>query len=1158
MSKIKNKESKIPNPYEAVSHKTEWTCAAKIAEWINEIARDNNISIGQAEVENISVKTKKRADILIYESKGSEKILSVIECKQPFWDVYADELKQDALNKAFQWKTKYFATCNFRELIWWKTQESSNPTLTEAEQIVEKYKLSEIYDIDNIEHSRFREPIRKSLKEFIIRLYNIYYGKEPEPKHPIDEFLIFRLHEKIRVLSNFYIEIIEDKCHKDQKFAKDLQLWFHEQSWDFLWQTHDFGKAARQTAYLLVNKIIFYDLLQAKRPNELDPLDIPKDLTKGSLLQTILQGYFQQVLKIDYQTIYTTDFIDSIAFPDNAVLVDQIKELITFLKKYDFSSLGFDIIGRLFERLIPREERHNLGQYFTNADVIDLILKFCHRHEDDKVLDPSCGAGTFLVRAYQHKKLMNQSKGHEEILQKIWGNDIAKFPAHLATINLAIKDLSVDRNYPNILKEDFFALHVGDEGWDLPDNYRQRLASSLGGQERTITYPRWFDAIVGNPPYTRQEEIPEIGVNKLKLIDAALLYHNRPLANISKRAGIYAYFFVHAFKFLREGKYLGLIVSNSWMDVDYGKGLQEFFLRYFKIVAILESKVERWFDEADVNTSIIILQKCKDEKEKNENLVRFVYIKKPLKELFGITTENWDDEINRLKKIESFRKTILGHSELYENDDFRIYPKQQKELWIEGFDEEENKYAGAKWGKYLRAPDIFFRILEKGKNIFVPLKSIAKVRFGIKTGANEFFYLTEEEIKQKGIEKEFWMHKSKKGKWIPNYVIKSPRESNAFYLKTNSSKYRVLNINKEKSKLKGTNVLEYIKHGESLGFQNRETCNKRNLWYNLNLIKPAPILFGMIHAYRHIIFYNEENNIYADHNLFEILPYNSSYTKYVCASLFYTFSILAKEILGRTYGGGSGPVKTEGIDIKQIPILNPAILSKKILTKIDNAFDNLKNHPILEIFEEFNSASDDKFYIDKINLERRKLDKIFLEDILNLSREEQEELYFNVLESVSSRKERAQSTGDQKKIKEGIDIVGFVDNIIEKIGENILGKFYKEQILSLPILKTVTLPQNATDIKVQNSLLGWQLFYGKNYIECKSESEAEYLKIFLEAGFEEVKIPKEEKKIKLLLSELKPLKENIDEVLSTYLNSIINNKIKEQIKHLVWQRINEM
>lgn len=107
-------------------------------------------------------------------------------------------------------------------------------------------------------------------------------------------------------------------------------------------------------------------------------------------------------------------------------------------------------------------------------------------------------------------------------------------------------------------------------------------------------------------------------------------------------------------------------------------------------------------------------------------------------------------------------------------------------------------------GKYLRAPEIFFTILEKGKELFVPLKEVADVRRGFTTGANEFFYLTEEEIKGWVIEKEFWMHEDENGDWIPNYVIKSPRECKSIVVDSGDLKYRVLMIHEDKKELKGT------------------------------------------------------------------------------------------------------------------------------------------------------------------------------------------------------------------------------------------------------------------------------------------------------------------------------------------------------------------
>lgn len=167
MSRIKNKKVKLPGAFDSESHKTEWTCAAKLAEWINEIAKERNIPVGITEVETKTKSSGKRSDIIIYETPRNVKVFCVIECKQPFWDVFNEELKQDALKKSFQRKAPYFCTCNFKKLIWWNTEKASNPTLTEEQQIIGKYNLSEIENLDEIENVRFREPIRRELEKII-------------------------------------------------------------------------------------------------------------------------------------------------------------------------------------------------------------------------------------------------------------------------------------------------------------------------------------------------------------------------------------------------------------------------------------------------------------------------------------------------------------------------------------------------------------------------------------------------------------------------------------------------------------------------------------------------------------------------------------------------------------------------------------------------------------------------------------------------------------------------------------------------------------------------------------------------------------------------------------------------------------------------------
>lgn len=1043
-------KAKIPSPFEAVAHKTEWTATAILMHWMRNIIQKQNLGLGMPDVETIGA-DKKKPDLVIYESPSSENVLCLIEAKPPYYDVFnEEELKEPARGKATKRKAKYFALTNFKKLVWFST-EKVNSMRPEEEQIVDKYNLSAIEDLNDIEQTKYSDPIKKGLEDFLSELHAVHTGKKAEPKHAIDEFLVYRLQEKIHVLSSYYQRIIENESHTDHAFAKKLAKWFVDQGWSFAWQASDFGKAARQTAYLLINKILFYNLLQAKRPGELDPLEIPEGLTKGEVLQKTLQGYFDQILKIDYETIYTTDFIDAVAFPDSIEVVKEIRELVSVLRKYDFSKLGYDVIGRIFEHLIPQDERHTLGQYFTSPDVVDLILRFCVQHEDDKVLDPACGAGTFLVRAYQHKRLMNQHKSHEAILETLWGNDVAKFPAHLATINLAINDLGVDKNYPNILQEDFFALLVGEEGFD-PAKWRKARAKTLGLAEREVTYPRWFDAIVGNPPYTRQEEIaemsPEDAEYKENLIEKALLdLKGKKIAEIGKRAGIHVYFFVHGMKFLKEGGHFGFIVSDSWLDADYGKGLQEFFLNNYKIIAVIESKVERWFEEADINTCIVILQKCKDKKQRYENRVRFVYLKKPLRHFIPPAQNMWEKQVKRLDAIDDLRKTILFHNDLYENEDLRIFPRIQKELWQEGFDQEEKKYVGAKWGKYLRAPAIFFTILGKGKGKLVPLREVAKVHRGFTTGADPWFYVedTGESLGASGVKQiadKLGYHGATKNlryiksgddtKWLLERqylypVIRNPDEYGCIIINVKSVKDSVVFIGD--TDLKGKLVEKYVLHGQTKAYQMGKgrsmipsetgTCASRTHWYQLPDVKPARLLwqkaFDICH--RH---YLASEPVLANQRFYPIYPNEDENTEVIAA--FLNSALVSLNLEFQRAAMGLGAIEATVEEVRQILVVNPKVVATSTRKKLSKELAKLGKREIGSVFEELGAPSPEDVSLDKVKPDRRELDRIIMGEVLGLTDEEQLEVYRAVVDLVKSRVEKAQSFGKKTQSREGIDV----------------------------------------------------------------------------------------------------------------------------------------
>ena len=207
--------------------------------------------------------------------------------------------------------------------------------------------------------------------------------------------------------------------------------------------------------------------------------------------------------------------------------------------------------------------------------------------------------------------------------------------------------------------------------------------------------------------------------------------------------------------------------------------------------------------------------------------------------------------------------------ERHSTPEHRIFPISQRDLLEEGSDDTapRAKYTGDKWGgKYLRAPDIYWTILEKGKDKLVRLGDVAEVRFGIKTGANKFFYLDDQKIQEWGIEEEFL-----------KLVIKSPRECRSILIDPSQLKFKLFMCGADRTDLAGTAALEYIEWGESEGFDQRPSCKSRRLWYSIRrrLEFPYPFIFPAKVGERMLVLNNMRNNlrrVFEDKKLYGITP----------------------------------------------------------------------------------------------------------------------------------------------------------------------------------------------------------------------------------------------------------------------------------------------
>ncbi len=471
---------------------------SQVVAWLNEAISQGTypfeIATSEASLKISSSKTN-YPDIQIWLNRASGTGFCGWELKTPVTPADDKTLLEDATRKARAMHADYFVTWNMRDAIIWRT-----PNLNEAVSHEHRLKtypiISPVTEPNDLWVVSKQELLKARSREI---LYDLSILHREGHLHLIDvdsTFFVHILTEAARALVLHIQQSLIVKMGKDKRFKEGLFDWAVKQAIANYDDPAFYNAVSRQVIYRLLGKILFYLTLRRFR-SDLPAMHL-KDTDPSRINEKLLE-YFEIARQIDYQAVFEEDFTDGIPIPPASV--ELLAALIEDLNRFNFSCMPHDVVGNVFEKLIPPEDRHNMGQYFTREELVDLINAFCIQTVDAKVLDPTCGTGTFLIRGYDRLKNMGE-KSHMTLLSHLWGIDIAHFPAELATINLYRQNLSDYRNFPRIVSKDFFDIKTGDT-FKFPPPKAATDDADFMIEEKLPA----FDAAVGNFPYIRQELI---------------------------------------------------------------------------------------------------------------------------------------------------------------------------------------------------------------------------------------------------------------------------------------------------------------------------------------------------------------------------------------------------------------------------------------------------------------------------------------------------------------------------------------------------------------------------------------------------------------------------------------------------------------------------
>lgn len=425
---------------------------------------------------------------------------------------------------------------------------------------------------------------------------------------------------------------------------------------------------------------------------------------------------------------------------------------------YDFNYIPIHILGSIYERFLGKvvviengkatievkpEVRKADGVFYTPKYIVDYIVKntvgkLIENKTPKQIAeltfaDIACGSGSFLIGVFEylldyHNKWYNENqtiakkdgcKYNEDfgvyvlsiqqkqhiLLNNIYGVDIDLQATEVTQLSLFLKmledettstanDMMVlfhEKILPNLTNN----IKCGNSliGTDILTN---KLDLDLE-QERKLNpfdfklafakvfKKGGFDAIVGNPPYFSLSTLDKLQNENLKLNYKVY----------EKSTDIYCLFYERALKFLKERGLVSYITSNQWLQTNYGKVLINFLKENSNPVTLINFGGHKIFKDATVDSNILIVENSKPKNKLEATLFK----------------KDWNDKI------------LI--------DDYH----QENKLTIDIIKSE----------KWIIADDSVIALKKKIKTKTESLKNLkVKINYGLKTGFNEAFIITEE------------------------------------------------------------------------------------------------------------------------------------------------------------------------------------------------------------------------------------------------------------------------------------------------------------------------------------------------------------------------------------------------------------------------------
>ena len=405
-------------------------------------------------------------------------------------------------------------------------------------------------------------------------------------------------------------------------------------------ETDKYAAYAKSVIINWSNRIIFAHLIKRMQNNayaidELDYVSTPRRANE----------IFQEItVRSDFYNIFgSIRYNEHLPVQTWAALI----ELSLFLRDSPIRDINQRILQQVLEGSVNISKRLVNGQYPTPPILAAILSRITIHNVLGECFDGCCGTGTIPSYIISYKK---DRIGASRAMATTWASDKFKLPLQIA--NLAMTNYDCINMPCRLFQRDILKLQPGDE---------VEIVNPKTGQKETYTLPV-FDAFVSNLPFVKSSEIPTE--------DEQLVVQTKDDCQLSGRSDYSYYIALHLSTLVKEGGYVGIILSNSFLGTEAGSIFIDAIKERFDDIRIHVSGRGKWFCNADIVTALLIMRKKVAGAEVNTNISFFTW-KRSLEEIAS-SHEYEDTIVNSSLLDEEIDKSVLSRVNYKEDEICRL------------------------------------------------------------------------------------------------------------------------------------------------------------------------------------------------------------------------------------------------------------------------------------------------------------------------------------------------------------------------------------------------------------------------------------------------------------------------------------------------------